>query len=92
MISVTPEERTDWLFVHDLGLDLPLFHSLSDLASYIYESSYLVGNESLSIHLASLFQIDHIMIARSKKVTKKWQGGWLKFHRKWLIMIINLNL
>ncbi|NGX41039.1 MAG: hypothetical protein KR126chlam4_00874 [Candidatus Anoxychlamydiales bacterium] len=78
VISVAPEERKDWLFVHDLGLDLPLFQTLSDLASYIYESSYLIGNDSLAIHLASLFKIDHIMIAKSKKVTKKWQGGWLK--------------
>ncbi|NGX32816.1 MAG: hypothetical protein K1060chlam4_00869 [Candidatus Anoxychlamydiales bacterium] len=96
VISVAPEERKNWLFVHDLGLDLPLFHSLSDLASYIYESSYLVGNESLAIHLASLFQIDHIMIARSKKMTKKWQGGWLKTNiispSSWVINLKGLRL
>ena len=78
VISVEPKERKNWLFVHDLGLDLPLFCSISDLASYIYESSYLIGNDSLAIHLASLFKIDHIMIAKNKKITKKWQGGWLK--------------
>ncbi|NGX48657.1 MAG: hypothetical protein K940chlam5_00247 [Candidatus Anoxychlamydiales bacterium] len=95
-ISVTPEERKDWLFVQGLGLDLPLFHSISDLASYIYESSYLIGNDSLVIHLASLFQIDHIMIARNKKATKKWQGGWLKTNiilpSSWIINLKGLRL
>jgi len=96
VISVSPKERKNWLFVQDLGLDLPLFNSLSDFASYIYESSYLIGNDSLAIHLASLFQIDHIMIARSKKATKKWQGSWLKTNiitpYSWIINLKGLRL
>lgn len=96
VISVEPDERKNWLFVQNLGFDLPLLYSLSDLASYIYESSFLIGNESLAIHLASLFQIDHIMIAKSKKVTKKWQGGWLKTSiispSSWIINLKGLRL
>lgn len=78
IISVAPHERANWLFVQNSGIDLPLFHTLSEFASYLYESAYLIGNDSFAIHLASLMKIDHIMIAASKKLIKTWQGGWLK--------------
>ena len=78
VFSVSPKERKNWLFVQDLHIDLPLFHNLNDLASHIYESAYLIGNDSFAIHLASLLNIPHIMIASNKKLTKNWGPAWLK--------------
>jgi len=96
VICVAPNELKDYLFVKPLGFFLSSFSSLSDLASHIYESSFLIGNCSLSIHLASLLKIDHIMIANSKKIAKKWQGGWLKTNiilpPSWIINLKGLRL
>nr|NGX63359.1 hypothetical protein [Candidatus Anoxychlamydiales bacterium] len=78
VFSVSPKERKDWLFVQDQHFDLPLFHNIETLAAYIYESAYLIGNDSFAIHLASLLNISHIMIASNKKLTKKWRPAWLK--------------
>ena len=78
VISVAPNERKNFLFVQDLGFDLPLFLSLSEFAKYLYESGYLIGNDSFAIHLASLLKIGHIMIGSNKNLSKTWQGGWLK--------------
>lgn len=77
-VCVAANERKQWLFVHSLNIDLPLFNTLADFASFLYESSYLIGNDSFAAHLASLLNIDHIVIAASKKLLKFWQPGWKK--------------
>ncbi len=78
VICVAPYERNDWLFVQSMNIDLPLFNTLEDFATYLYESAYLIGNDSFAAHLASLLNIDHIVIAGNKKLLKLWQGGWKK--------------
>lgn len=77
-ICVSPDERKEWLSVHNMNIDLPLFNDLNDFASYMYESSYLIGNDSFAAHLASLLNIDHIVIAKDKKLLEFWQPGWKK--------------
>ncbi|MFA6119398.1 MAG: glycosyltransferase family 9 protein [Parachlamydiales bacterium] len=77
-ITVSSQERNDWSDLEKLGIFVPNLSTLSDFASYLYESSYLIGNDSFAVHLASLLNIDHILIAANKKLIKTWRPGWLK--------------
>ena len=58
------------------GIKCPDFSNLSDLASYVYESGYLIGNDSLLGHLASLLNLPTIIIASCKRHIKMWRPGW----------------
>ncbi len=55
---------------------LPLFPNLEDLASFVYESGYFLGNDSGPGHLASCLQIPHLIIGRSERHMRHWRPGW----------------
>lgn len=52
------------------------FSSFDDLAKYIYESGYLIGNDSGIAHLASSLGLPVLCISRSKRTTDLWRPGW----------------
>jgi len=56
---------------------VPEFPTLSDLAAFIYESGFLIGNDSLLGHLASNLNIPTLMIADNKERMQLWRPGWL---------------
>jgi len=60
------------------GIKVMALESLSDFASYLYESSYLIGNDSFAGHLASYFNIPSITLAANQNLMKTWQPGWRK--------------
>lgn len=74
---VSPKERSKWLFLLDLGFLLPEFPTLSDLATFIYESGFLIGNESGTGHLASNLYIPTLIVASCHKQMALWRPGWL---------------
>lgn len=78
VFCVAPSERE--LFTHRIGhdFDLPYFNNLSDLASFAYESSALIGNESGTAHLCSNLQLPTVVISGCKKRMRLWRPGWYK--------------
>jgi hypothetical protein len=56
---------------------MPPFPTLEDLTSFIYESGYLIGNDSGPGHIASLLKIPHLIIGREEKHMRHWRPGWL---------------
>jgi heptosyltransferase-3 len=74
---VSKAERKQWQFVEKEGFDLPLFRSLSDLSSYIYESGSMIGNDSLLGHLASNLHIPSLILADCDKRMLLWKPAWL---------------
>jgi len=56
----------------------PTIEKLSDLASLIYESGFVVGNESGIVHLASNLQIPNLVISGHFKRIQQWKPGWLQ--------------
>lgn len=56
----------------------PTINNLSDLAGLIYESGYVIGNESGIVHLASNLQIPNVVISGHEKRIKLWRPGWLQ--------------
>ncbi len=67
---VSPSERSQW--------KAPLFPTLSDLASFLYESGAFLGNDSGPSHLASCLQIPHLTISGNGLAMPLWRTGWLQ--------------
>ncbi len=55
---------------------IPHFPSLDDLASFIYESGFFLGNDSGPGHLASCLEIPHLIIGREERHMRLWRPGW----------------
>ena len=73
------ESFSSW--AQDEGWDpifLPQFPTLEEMLSFIYESGFFLGNDSGPGHIASYFQIPHIIIGKSKKQMRLWRPGWLQ--------------
>jgi hypothetical protein len=73
---LTAKERNDWLEVVDAGAKIPEFISLSEVAAFIYESQYFIGNDSGIGHLASNLGIPTITIVLRKGVARQWRPSW----------------
>ncbi|MFK5952104.1 MAG: glycosyltransferase family 9 protein [Desulfobacterium sp.] len=74
--SVSPDEHPTWIPLVESRFHLPLFPSLSELAAYLYESAFLIGNESGTGHLASNLHIPTLIIASCPKQMALWRPGW----------------
>ncbi len=78
LFCVSPSERNEWNFIVKEGFALADIPSLSHLASLVYESGCVIGNDSLIGHLASNLGIPTLIIANDEKRMRLWRPGWLK--------------
>jgi len=74
--TVSPEEYPKWESTVGKDFAMPFFNSLSDLASYIYESGIMIGNDSGIGHLASNLGIPTITIRSKRDPYYRWRPGW----------------
>ncbi|CCB88463.1 glycosyltransferase family 9 protein [Simkania negevensis] len=74
--SVSPNERKDWLHVLGEGFELPIFTNLAEVAAYLYESGFLIGNDSGIGHLASNLSIPTLTISGNPKRVRLWRPDW----------------
>jgi ADP-heptose:LPS heptosyltransferase len=70
---IPKEKREKYLKVKKYKIKLPLFKSLKELATYIYESGYMIGNNSGIGHLASSLKIPTFIIFASKRQKLFWK-------------------
>jgi heptosyltransferase-3 len=76
-IILSPHERKQWLDLeHDKQIALPLFPTLDDTACYIYESGFLIGNDSGLGHLASNMDLPTLSLFARKSYARLWRPGW----------------
>ncbi|MCB1084908.1 MAG: glycosyltransferase family 9 protein [Chlamydiia bacterium] len=68
---VASHEREEWK-----GVDIPSFPSLKEVAEYLYESGYLIGNDSGLGHLASNLGIPTLTISGNPKRVRLWRPDW----------------
>ncbi len=80
LFCISPAELGAWEFVKNLGFSLNAPSSLSDLAALVYDSFAVIGNDSLTGHLASNLGIPTLIIANEEKRMRLWRPGWLKGH------------
>lgn len=60
------------------GCDVVDFPTLSALAAFLYESGYVIGNDSLLGHLASNLNIPTLIVSNCSERMRLWRPGWLK--------------
>lgn len=54
----------------------PLFASLQEVASFIYESGYMIGNDSGIGHLASCLGLPTVTVCRNRRTSSFWRPSW----------------
>jgi len=72
--SLSPDEKKLW---EGIPFETPEFKSLTDLAAHLYESHFLIGNESGTGHLASNLGIPTLIVASCPKQMRLWRPGFL---------------
>jgi heptosyltransferase III len=72
---VSPAEREFWEGIIAKER-LPYFRTVSDLASFVFESGYLIGNDSGVGHLASALHIPTLSLFARKGYSHLWRPGW----------------
>lgn len=72
---LTKEEKIQFPLLIKRAADLS---TLSEMAAFIYESGFMIGNDSGIGHLASCLGLPTITICRSKMASDFWQPGWTK--------------
>jgi heptosyltransferase-3 len=73
VFALTEEEKKEW----DLKeIESPSFANLSEVAAYVCESGYMVGNDSGIGHLASCFSLPTVTICRSPQALDFWRPAW----------------
>jgi hypothetical protein len=55
---------------------VPEYLTLPELAELVYESGFVIGNNSLTSHLASNLHIPTLVIADKPEHMKLWRPGW----------------
>lgn len=75
VFCVAPSELKEW---ENREIPLANASSLADLAGLIYESRFVIGNDSLPGHLASNLGIPTLIIADSEERMRLWRPDWLQ--------------
>lgn len=70
IFSLAPHELKDW---KNEKIDIVCCDNFHELASLIYESGYLIGNDSGPAHLASNLNIPTIVIASNYRTMRLWR-------------------
>lgn len=78
LFCVGQTERDDWKSIEEEGFSLAHTPTLAALAEVVYESGFVIGNDSLIGHLASNLGIPTLIIANDEKRMRLWRPGWQK--------------
>ncbi len=73
---LSKEEREELRWIKNHGIALPKLDTLNDMAAYIYESGFFLGNDSGPGHLASALKIPTFTIFSSLRKQKFWKPDW----------------
>jgi hypothetical protein len=73
---VAPEERAHWTHIERLGLTLADLGPLDQVAAWLYESGWFIGNDSGVGHLASSLQIPTLSLFMRRGTARTWRPGW----------------
>jgi len=76
IFCVGPNERKEWEHVKNV----PQFSNLKEVASTIYESGFLIGNDSGLGHLSSNLGIPTLTISGNPKRVLLWRPDWSLGH------------
>ena len=93
---IHPKEQEEWKSTLFGEFPFPVFRTLAELGSYIYESGFVIGNDSGPGHFASNLQIPSLIIAGCYKQMALWRPGWfaggVAFPPSWIPNMKGLRL
>lgn len=75
-IVLSPKERAEWAPRFEPEFSVPQFANAQELAAYLYESGYVIGNDSGVGHLASALGVPVLTIYRKRRDGFCWRPGW----------------
>ncbi|MGH8352411.1 MAG: glycosyltransferase family 9 protein [Pseudomonas sp.] len=75
-IVLSPKERAEWAPRFEAEFAVPQFANAQELAAYLYESGYVIGNDSGVGHLASALGVPVLTIYRKRRDGFCWRPGW----------------
>jgi ADP-heptose:LPS heptosyltransferase len=73
---LAPHERARWPQLAANGISAPQFGNLYELAEWIYESGWFIGNDSGIGHLASNLGIPTLSLFRRRGNAQRWKPAW----------------
>lgn len=73
---LSPKERMEWASHFEPEFKVPQFANTQELAAYLYESGYVIGNDSGVGHLASALGVPVLTIYRKRRDGFCWRPGW----------------
>lgn len=73
---VAPEEREKWRDLERLGIAVPDLGSLDNVAAWIYESGWFIGNDSGLGHLASSLEVPTLSLFMRQSLARTWRPDW----------------
>jgi len=73
VLVLTKEERAEW---ENQDVLIAPTNSLIDLAGLLYESGYMIGNDSGVGHFASLLGLPTLILCRNQMGADFWRPGW----------------
>jgi heptosyltransferase-3 len=76
LFCVAPGEYQEWQQIVKNKFSLQKFPDLAQLAAFIYESGYMIGNDSGVGHLASALGIPTLTIIKRIRKFYRWRPGW----------------
>ena len=75
---LAPHERDRWACLAEAGLQIQQAPSLADVAAFIHECGWFIGNESGVGHLASSVGVPTLTL--TGRPTRAWRPGWSLSH------------
>lgn len=73
---LSPKERGEWASLFEPEFTVPHLADTGRLAEYLYESGYVIGNDSGVGHLASALGIPVLTLFRKRRDGFCWRPGW----------------
>ena len=75
-LLVAPCERQTWLMDRDAAQRLHSFDRLADVAAWIAESGWFIGNDSGLGHLASALDVPTLSLFMRRGIARTWRPNW----------------
>lgn len=73
---LSPKERDEWAALFEPEFPVPRLADTRKLAEYLYESGYVIGNDSGVGHLASALGVPVLTLFRKRRDGFCWRPGW----------------
>lgn len=76
VFCMAPSEAKEWIETYGKTVEIADCPDLSTLAAFIYESGYVIGNDSLLGHLGSNLNLPTLVIANEERRMRLWRPDW----------------